>query len=157
MSSIWGLTRIVLGWIFLWAFLDKLLGLGFATPAAKSFLAGGSPTLGFLGSNAGPFADIFHGLAGQMWVDWLFMLGLLGIGVALVLGIGMKLAAYSGSLLLLLMWLASFPIKTNPFVDDHVVYIFLLFGLYFQKSGETLGFGKAWKKSKLVKQYPILQ
>ena len=28
---VWGALRIVFGWIFLWAFLDKLFGLGFAT------------------------------------------------------------------------------------------------------------------------------
>lgn len=27
---------------------------------------------------------------GQAWVDWLFMLGLLGIGLALLFGIGMR-------------------------------------------------------------------
>lgn len=157
MSNAWSLVRVVLGWVFLWAFLDKLMGLSFSTPAAKSWLAGGSPTLGFLSNTKGPFADLFHGLAGQMWVDWLFMLALLGIGVALILGIGMRLATYAGALLLFMMWMASLPIKTNPFVDDHIVYILVLVGLYASKSGETMGFGKAWKKSKLVKQYPILQ
>ncbi|MFC4062642.1 hypothetical protein ACFOWE_30465, partial [Planomonospora corallina] len=29
-----GVARIALGWVFLWAFLDKMFGLGFATPAA---------------------------------------------------------------------------------------------------------------------------
>ncbi len=157
MSNIWGIARIVLGWIFFWAFLDKLLGLNFSTLPAKSWLAGGSPTYGFLSGVKGPFADLFHGLAGQVWVDWLFMLGLLGIGLALILGIGMRLAAYCGTLLLLMMWAASLPIKTNPFVDDHILYILVLIGLYAGKSGETLGFGKAWKKSNLVKKYPILQ
>src|SRR5688572_461628 len=27
-------VRLALGWVFLWAFLDKAFGLGFATPAA---------------------------------------------------------------------------------------------------------------------------
>lgn len=156
-SSALAIARILLGFIFLWAFFDKLLGLGVSTPAAKAMLVGGSPTFGFLSNNAGPFAEMFNGLAGQIWVDWLFMIGLLGIGSALVLGIGMRIATFTGALLLFLMWLASFPIKNNPFVDDHVIYIFVLFGLNAQKAGETLGFGKAWKKSSLVKQYPILQ
>ena len=28
---VWGALRIGVGWIFLWGFLDKLFGLGFAT------------------------------------------------------------------------------------------------------------------------------
>ena len=49
--------RLALGWIFLWAFLDKAFGLGHDTTAAKSWVNGGSPTKGFLGSaTTGPFA-----------------------------------------------------------------------------------------------------
>ena len=92
-----------MGWIFLWAFVDKLLGLGFATAPEKSWLAGGSPTTGFLKFAAkGPFVEIFHAMAGNPIVDWLFMLGLLLIGLALLLGIGVRIAGYSGALYALL-------------------------------------------------------
>ena len=70
--------RIATGLIFLWAFLDKLFGLGYATPSAKAWIAGGSPTKGFLSSvDVGPFTTAFHAIAGTWWADWLFMLGLL--------------------------------------------------------------------------------
>jgi len=151
-----GVLRIALGFIFLWAFFDKLLGLGFATPAARAWMAGGSPTTGFLKSAAGTFAPFFNSLSGNMMVDWLFMLGLLGIGTALILGIGMKIATYAGSLLLLLMYLAVYPPTTNPILDDHLIYIIVLFVLLYTNAGEYLGLGKTWKKSKLVKQYSIL-
>ena len=42
------LTRILLGFVFLWAFLDKTFGLGYATEPAKAWINGGSPTTGFL-------------------------------------------------------------------------------------------------------------
>ena len=123
------LTRLMLGFIFLWAFIDKTFGLGFATKAADAWVSGGSPTAGFLqyGVNpASPLADIFQGLAGQAWVDWLFMLGLLGIGAALVLGIGLRLAAVGGTILLVLMWLAVLPLANNPVIDDHLIYAAVL-------------------------------
>ena len=41
---VWAIARISLGWIFLWAFLDKTFGWGFATPANRAWIAGGSPT-----------------------------------------------------------------------------------------------------------------
>ncbi|RWZ79819.1 MAG: DoxX family membrane protein [Candidatus Chaera renei] len=125
-NSAVALGRLMLGFVFFWAFLDKLLGLGVNTPPAKAWLAGDSPTTGFLRGVEGPFAGFFHTLAGQAWVDWLFMLGLLGVGAALLLGVGVRLAAISGSALLLLMWAASLPLKHNPVVDDHLVYIALL-------------------------------
>ena len=35
-------ARIALGWTFLWAFVDKLFGLGFATAAEDAWINGGS-------------------------------------------------------------------------------------------------------------------
>ena len=53
--------RVVLGFEFLWEFLDKTFGLGYATPAAKAWINGGSPTKGFLSRVAvGPFESTFH-------------------------------------------------------------------------------------------------
>src|SRR5437773_1702863 len=66
-------VRLALGWIFLWAFLDKVFGLGHETPAKASWLNGGSPTTGFLKFGAqGPFTDFYHSIAGAGWTNWLF-------------------------------------------------------------------------------------
>src|SRR3989344_1551296 len=100
------LLRLSLGWIFFWAFIDKAFGLGFATKPGKAWLLGNSPTAGFLSNAKGYFASFFNSLANNSLVDWLFMLGLLLIGIALIFGIAMKLAAWSGSIMLFLMWLA---------------------------------------------------
>ena len=153
-----GLTRISLGFILLWAFFDKLLGLGMNTALEKSWLAGTSPTLGFLKlATKGPLAGFYQNLAGNVVVDWLFMMGLLLIGLALILGVGMKIATYSGSLLMFLMWSASFPPKTNPLIDQHIIYILVLLGLNATKAGEHLGFGKWWSNTGIVKKFPILE
>lgn len=152
-----GLLRIALGSIFLWAFFDKLFGLGFATAPEKSWLAGNSPTFGFLNNVKGLFSSWFQPLAGSGFVDWLFMLGLLCIGFALLLGIGMKMAAYSGSLLMFLMWLASLPLKNHPVVDDHIIYILILCVLYCFEAGQFLGLGKTWSQTSLVKRFSFLQ
>lgn len=48
---------------------------------------GGSPTNGFLSNASGAFGGMFQAMASASpFLDWLFMLGLLGIGVAMVLG-----------------------------------------------------------------------
>jgi thiosulfate dehydrogenase (quinone) large subunit len=148
--------RLALGWVFLWAFLDKLFGFGIATPAAKSWLNGGSPTKGFLGSSKGPFADVFHSIAGNGVIDVLFMAALLAIGVALILGIGMRLAAGAGALVLVLMWAAVLPPSTNPFMDDHLVYAAVLVVLALVGAGNTLGLGRVWTATPLVRRVPWL-
>ena len=84
----WGLLRLSMGWIFFWGFIDKLFGLGFATAAEDAWVAGGSPTFGFLNfASKGPFAGFYEGVAGNVMIDWMFMIGLLAIGLPLLLGI----------------------------------------------------------------------
>ncbi|MBG0830097.1 hypothetical protein HS041_20220 [Planomonospora sp. ID67723] len=154
----WAAARIALGWVFLWAFVDKTFGLGFATPAAKAWAGGGSPTTGFLkGSGENALGGFFSGLAGQAWVDWLFMLGLLGVGGALLLGAGLRIAAGAGAVMMLMMWAASLPLATNPFMDDHIVYAVVLVGLALAGAGDTLGIGAWWGRTALVKRLPILK
>jgi len=153
---VWISLRIVLGLTFLWAFFDKLFGLGFATSPDKSWLLGNSPTFGFLSNTKGIFSTLFQGLAGSALVDWLFMLGLLLIGLALVFGVALRLAGYSGTLLMVLMWLASIPPSNNPILDDHVVYALVLIGIAVIRP-YRFGFGKYYYNCSLVKKYKILQ
>ncbi len=151
-------TRILLGFVFLWAFFDKWLGLGLATTDEQAWAQGGSPTTGFLtfGVNStGPFFDFFSGLAGQAWVDWVFMLGLLGIGVALVFGIALKLAAISGGLLLVLMWVAVLPLENNPAIDEHVIYAVVLMAVAMAEP--RWGLAGWWHSQDFVKKNSWLQ
>ncbi|WP_436970798.1 hypothetical protein [Micromonospora rifamycinica] len=145
--------RLALGWIFLWAFLDKAFGLGHETTAATSWVNGGSPTKGFLGSAAtGPFAGFYHSIAGIGLIDVLFMGALLAIGVALVLGVAMRLAAGAGALLTLMMWTVVLPPANNPFMDDHLVYAAVLVVLALSGAGNTLGLGTFWARVPLVRR-----
>jgi thiosulfate dehydrogenase [quinone] large subunit len=154
----WAAARISIGWVFLWAFLDKTFGLGFATATEDAWINGGSPTYGFLNfaTEGKVFHDFFAGLSGPV-ADWLFMTGLLGIGVALLLGIGMRIAAAAGALMLTLMWAAELRLDNNPFMDDHIVYAIVLIGLALAKAGHTLGLGRWWEQTALVRRFPVLR
>lgn len=151
------IARIMLGFVFLWAFLDKTFGLGLATTSDKAWIAGGSPTSGFLtfGVNPNsPMADFFAGLAGLAWVDWLFMLGMLGIGLALTLGIGLRVAAVAGTIMMLMMWAASNPLENNPFVDEHLIYAAMMW--VFALSRREWSLTDWWLSQKTVKKQPWL-
>lgn len=148
--------RIVIGWTFLWAFLDKLFGLGYATPSARSWLNGGSPTKGFLSGSTGPFAGFYHDLAGTGIANWLFMLGLAGIGTALLLGIGMRIAGVTGVILYLMMFTVVLPPENNPVVDEHIIGAAAVALLALAAAGDTLGLGRWWKSQAIVKRYPWL-
>lgn len=157
-EAIWGILRLSMGWIFFWPFLDKLFGLGFATGADKAWILGNSPTSGFLQfATRGPFAEFYQGLAGNPMVDWLFMLGLAAIGIALLLGIGVRIAGYSGVAMMTLMYTASaiWP-EYNPFLDEHIIYGIILIGLTLVPSGNWLGLGKWWRETSLVRKFSFL-
>lgn len=153
------ILRFVMAVEFLWAFFDKLLGLGFSTAPESAWVRGGSPTFGFLvKGSSGPFVKIFQAIGGKGIVDWLFMLALLLIGAALAFGIGMKIATISGSVLMFFMWAASLPKPNNFFqIDEHIINILVLLVLLFAKAGQYAGLGRIWTKTKLLQRVPGLE
>ncbi|MEU9190204.1 hypothetical protein AB0D14_37895 [Streptomyces sp. NPDC048484] len=154
--------RLLTGFVFLWAFLDKTFGFGYATGSGKGWIDGGSPTRGFLsGVAAGPMESTFHDWAGATWADWLFMLGLLGVGLALVSGIALRLAAVAGTLMMAFMWIAEWPpakhlsdgsvsMSPNPFADYHLVYAVVLIALAAAGAGAVWGLGRVWARLPFV-------
>lgn len=172
------LARIGIGFVFFWAFIDKLLALGYSTgrdadtgnvdyfgPAA--WISGGHITEGYLKSAAGEFGGDPAGVYGEMFkgwgswhlgtfrpLDWLFMLGLAGVGLALMLGIGTKIGAWSGVGLLLLMFVAHFDNTNNPIIDEHIVYGLSVVGIVFvELKYQAIGLGRWWRKLPIVQKF----
>jgi thiosulfate dehydrogenase (quinone) large subunit len=160
--------RIAFGLTFLWAFVDKLLALGFSTGYDETgkldrfgdaaWINGASPTEGFLKFGAdGPFQGFYNSIAGAALVDWLFMLGLLGIGLALTLGIATRLACAAGALLYLMMWTVVLPPENNPVLDDHILGAITLVVLALLNACDTWGLGKRLAGTRLVQANPVLR
>jgi thiosulfate dehydrogenase [quinone] large subunit len=163
--------RIGFGVTFLWAFFDKLLALGFATGknpetgavdrfGPDAWINGGNPTFGFLSFGVpedNPFRDFFTSIAGDTWTNWLFMAGLAGIGVALLFGVGMRIAGAAGALLYLMMYAAALPLENNPVVDDHLIGAIAVVVLAVTLAGDTWGVGRAWAQTHLVRRFPFLR
>ncbi|MFE9559990.1 hypothetical protein ACFYM0_02625 [Streptomyces sp. NPDC006487] len=157
-------TRLLTSFTFLWAFADKAFGWGYATPSGKGWIDGGSPTKGFLSHvAAGPLEGTFHAWAGAAWADWAFMLGLLGIGIALAGGVALRAAAAAGTVMMALMWAAEWPparhvsdgtlsMSTNPLVDYHVLYAAVLVMLAVIGAGRVWGLSTAWRSLPLVRR-----
>ncbi|RSM68083.1 hypothetical protein DMB66_14315 [Actinoplanes sp. ATCC 53533] len=140
--------RVSTGFVFLWAFFDKTFGWGYSTPSERAWINGGSPTKGFLANlEVGPFKGFFHDIAGAGWANWLFMIGLLGIGLALLLGIGLRIAAAASTLMMAFMWIAEWPLaegSTNPVTDYHFIYAVVSIVLALTYAGHTWGLGRQW-------------
>ena len=160
--------RIAFGLTFLWAFFDKLFALGYHTgydpsgvldrfgPAA--WIHGGSPPEGFLAFGAdGPFKGRWNSLAGTAFADWAFMLGLLGVGITLTFGIGMRLGTLAGFVMYVLMWSVVLPPANNPVLDEHVLGALSMAVLGLTGAGATWGLGRAWSRTALVRRLPVLR
>lgn len=144
----WTVLRLLLGWSFLWAFFDKMFGLGFATCRAEegssidyvcsaAMVKGGSPTFGFLtfATEASHTGSWFAWMAPSApdainVADVLFMAALLGLGVALMAGVFTRTAGIGGAVLMLFMFLASevFP-EQNPVNSSHIIEMVALLGI----------------------------
>ncbi|WP_329137455.1 hypothetical protein OG552_27710 [Streptomyces sp. NBC_01476] len=161
--------RIATGFIFLWAFLDKLFGWHYATATGKGWTDGGSPTKGFLSNvSAGPLQSFFHTIAGQTWTDWTFMLALLGLGIALTTGIALRITAIGGTILMAMMWAAEWPLaqhlsngdpsgSSNPLVDYHFLYALAMIAFALTAAGTTWGLARTWARLPLIRTTPWLQ
>jgi thiosulfate dehydrogenase [quinone] large subunit len=164
-----GALRIIIGWTFLWAFVDKLLALGYGTGrdpetgvvdrfGDAAWIHGGSPTFGFLKFGAdGPFASFYNSIAGQTWTNWAFMLGLLAIGVSFTFGVFTRLGTVAGLGMYLLMWTVVLPPENNPLTDDHIIGAAAVLVLGLFSAGRYLGLGRWWESLDIVEKYPILK
>lgn len=154
--------RIVMGFIWLWAFLDKLIGLGFATSPSKSWLAGNSPTTGFLkyGTNPeSPFAPFYAELAkyGTL-LDPIYMAMLLFVGVTLLTGIMVRFGSLAGIVFALSIYFSVIPLANNPIIDDHIIYAIIFLMLIFTNAGSYgWSLGRKWQELSIVKKFPILK
>lgn len=142
--------RISVGFIFLWAFLDKAFGLGYMTPPESAWIRGGVPMTGFIKHElTGPLTGLVTSMNTPLF-NALFMLGMLGVGAAMMLGIGTRIAAVAGTFIMAFMWLATWPRgggeSTNPIVDYHWAYAAILILAALTYSGRTFGLGVWWEK-----------
>lgn len=151
-----GVLRITLGLVLTWAFLDKLFGFGMNTPSERSLLNGASATKGYLSSREGWFSGAFQAVSGAWWIDALFVLGLAGGGIALVLGIASRLATIAVLGVFGGIYLSQLPLENNPLIDQHLFYCITAVALLATGADRVLGLGRAWRSLPIVRKQPVL-
>ena len=149
--------RILIGWMMIWAFFDKLFGLGFATPHGSGWINGVSPSSYVVYVTGGLFKDLFTALAGNLFIDILMMSGLLILGITLIAGIAPKLTTFGISIFMIIMFMLRIPPTNNPVVDEHIVYLVTMIAVYFLGGFERLSLYAKWKELRIVKMFPILE
>lgn len=154
------LFRIGLGLTYLWAFISQGFGLGFTNAqagsygwffsfdASKGWISSGfqhSPTSGFIGGLHGLASPVLQALPTGL-VDFCWMFALAGLGIGLTLGICMRIAAWGGFILNVVIWLGGLPPATNPLIDaEHMAFAFGLLLMMYLQADRYWGLGNWWR------------
>ncbi len=148
--------RVVVGIIFLWAGLEKVVGAG-----AEGWTAAGFLQFGTGGSLGWPFVSgevaegtVFNPTQG-VWtamaqnetllgiVDVLVPWGQLGIGISLILGLFTRFGAAMGTLMMLFFFLAAWEFEFGV-VNQHLAYAVVTAFIGYIRAGNYFGLDGAF-------------
>ncbi len=142
--------RVIMGWFFFYAGITKVLS---PTWSSAGYIKGAS--------SAAWLYQMFLNPQVLMVVDFMVKWGLVLLGVSLVLGVCVRLSSYLGALLMFLLYLPilKFPMAgTHAYiVDDHIIYIAVLFLLANFKAGRVWGLENWCSNLHICSKYPKLR
>jgi thiosulfate dehydrogenase (quinone) large subunit len=131
------LPRVALGWLFFYAGITKVVNPEWTS---AGYLGGAKAFTGFYQWLTQP------GIIGV--VDFLNEWGLTLLGVSLILGLGVRLSAVLGALLMLLYYVPlgfPYPNANSYIVDQHIVYALALLMFAAIRAGRVWGLDdKIW-------------
>lgn len=154
--------RLVMGFILFTAGLGKLAEDGwtnFGGFSAEGYLVHGV-------DEANPLKWLFTTFADFLFiVDPLVMWTQILIGLALLLGVFVRLAAFGGAIQMLFFWMgawegglmAGLPVENGYLIDSSFVYALVLFGLGAWGAGRILGLDSKLETTAVVENNPWLR
>jgi thiosulfate dehydrogenase [quinone] large subunit len=143
------LLRISFGWMFLYAGVTKILDPAWS---AAGYIGGASTFAGFYQWMLSP--------AILPAINFLNEWGLLLLGLALILGLFVRLSSFLGIVLMLLYYFAlsfPFPNAHSLIVDEHVIYVAGLLVLLSTHAGKFWGLDPWLAKQSAVAKMPWLK
>ena len=105
----------------------------------------------------GFLADLYIPVGGNLFIDVLMMVALIGIGVTLTLGFASKISTISAMAFLVVMYTLHVPPADNPLIDYHIILCAGLLAAYLLGGFERLSVYDKWRKLWIVERFPILE
>jgi thiosulfate dehydrogenase [quinone] large subunit len=140
--------RLLLGWYLLVDGVQILMTPGWS---AAGFLKGALTFPHFYAWFAMPI--------NSWWVDPLNSWGITLIGVALILGVGIKPAAWGAAVMHILYYFPhyAFPIVPHGYiVEEHIIYAAAFVLIALMPQAQTFGFGGYLRKNTFLGRIPVL-
>jgi thiosulfate dehydrogenase (quinone) large subunit len=148
--------RLMMGFAFLYAGLDKLLG---AEPfSAQGYLLGAVP------ENAGPLVDLFVWIGQTGWmlaiIDIAVPFGQVAIGLALLVGAFTRLAAFFGAFMMATFYFANWDVA-HGLINGDFAYMLVFLAVAAFGAGRILGLDTIIEQyeidgTPLIEKYPKL-
>lgn len=158
--------RITMGLLFMYAGIEKLLGIGLEAGNSWSafgflkFATGGSWPGAAQDAVINPFHDFWLSLAQNPaalnFVNFMVPWGELGIGIALTLGLLTRFASVMGVLMMGLFYVASWDFSLGV-INSDLIYLVVLAYLGIAGAGEVYGLDKQVEETAMVRQTPQLR
>lgn len=154
--------RLTIGWVFLFAGIEKIF-LG-----EHAFTAAGFLQFGTLGTAAGAAEGAIVNPTHQFWVDlagnpaamnvvnFLVPFGQVAIGAALILGLATRFAGLMGALMMAFIGIAAWDF-VNGVANYHIVLMISSLILAVIAAGEVYGVDAIVDESPIVKRTPVLR
>lgn len=139
--------RVAIGWVFFNAGVSRLVD---PTWSANEVFLTVRPE--------NPLAGLWHAVGHSLaWLlGPLIVWGLSLVGAAIIFGVAVRLSALLGAAIMTLLWATSLPLSDALLVDEHVVYVFVLFGLGAFGAGRIAGLDAYFESHPMVQERPWL-
>lgn len=160
--------RVVLGFGFFYAGLEKLLNLAGDDEPWSAFGFLKFATGGTIPNMTGLTDPMIHNPTQGLWtsmaanptvlgvVDFLVVFGEVAIGIALILGIATRLAGSLGAVMMFLFWIAAWDFQYG-IVNQQFVYMVLSAFLAYASAGRIVGLDRLLEKSKFARRTPAFR
>jgi thiosulfate dehydrogenase [quinone] large subunit len=158
--------RLIVGWVFLFAGVEKLLDL---EGTGKPFSAFGFLKFATAGTWPGaaenavvnPTHDFWVGLttnaAAMQFINFIVPVGEVLIGAALILGLATRFASVAGALMMGLFFVAAWDFG-HGIVNEHFVYGAVTLVLGYARAGEIYGLdGYIERTTRVLQRAPLLR
>lgn len=146
--------RLAMGWVLLQGGLTKVFDPSWS---AEGFLLHAV-------ADTNPFAEVFASLAGSPVVDFLVVWGLILTGVGVFFGVLLRFSAFWAAIMMFMFYLAALlggfssglALEHGFVINEHIIYIAILWGLSTFGAGQIFGVDGWLRKQGVVKKHPWL-
>lgn len=151
--SVWFILalRVMIGYAFLHSGFTKIIEGGFSAAGYLNNVAA---------TNGNPLASMFAWMGSTQWfleiINIAVPYGKLLIGIAVLIGLATRLAAFGGAMMMLLFYFGNWEIS-HGLINGDFAYMLIFLSVAAFGAGRIIGLDSLVEKHELIQKYPRLK